>query len=66
MPVSKHRKKSKQNSFGLRKAQKWADEQRRLQQKLQFEPEMLEDRLKDDIKLAELINEEVVPNEETK
>lgn len=66
MPVSKHRKKSKQNSFGLRKAQRWADEQRRLEQKLQFEPEMLEDRLKNDIKLAELINEEVAQNEENK
>lgn len=65
MPVSKHRKKSKQNSFGIRKAQKWADEQRRLEQKLQFEPEMLDDRLENDIKQAELISEEVAQNEET-
>jgi len=35
MPVSKHRKKSKQNSFGIRKAERWADEQHRLQLKRQ-------------------------------
>ena len=64
MPVSKHRKKSKQNSFGIRKAQRWADEQHRLHQKIQFEPEMLDERLENDMLLAELISEEVVQNED--
>lgn len=67
MPVSKHRKKSKQNSFGIRKAERWADEQHRLQLKRQ------EDRIMRNLAEANQLEEEVIglkrrimniPNEE--
>lgn len=54
MPVSKHRKKSKQNSFGIRKAERWADEQHRLQLKRQ------EDRIMRNLAEANQLEEEVI------
>ena len=76
MPVSKHRKKSKQNSFGIRKAERWADEQHRLQLKRQ-EDRIMRNlaesyQLEEEViglkrRLMNIINKkEVAPNEEIK